>query len=295
MTALVWDQAGDRLYETGVEKGVLYIPNNGIYDHGFAWNGLTTVTETPSGAEPTALYADNIKYLNLLSAEGLGGTIEAYTYPDEFMQCDGTAIPSPGIAIGQQTRKTFGLCYQTKLGNDEDGADYAYKLHLLYSATAAPSERAYSTINDSPEAITFSWAFSTTSIAVAGYKSASLVTIDSSRVDAAALATLEAALYGSVGTDPRLPLPDEIIAIFAGTQTAVTPLAPTFVSTTGVITIPAVTGVVYRRADTNAIVTGTTTVAGGAGASLVIRAAPASGAYNFTVNSDDDWSFTRTA
>lgn len=293
MTALVWDQAGERFYETGVEKGVLYIPNNGVYDQGFAWNGLTTVTESPTGAEPTALYADNIKYLNLLSAEGFGGTIEAYTYPDEFMQCDGTATPSPGVAVGQQSRKTFGLSYVTKLGNDEDGADHGYKIHLVYSATAAPSERNFATINDSPEAITFSWAFSTTSIPVTGYKSASLITIDSTKVDPASLATLEQALYGTVGSDPRLPLPDEVITMFAGSQTEVTPTAPTFVAGTGVITIPTVTGVTYRRADTNAVVTGTVTIAT-PGASLVIRATPATGAYKFPPAADNDWSFTRT-
>lgn len=295
MTALVWDQSGQRLYETGVDHGVLYIPNGGVYDHGYAWNGLTTVTESPSGAEATPLYADNIKYLNLLSIEQFGGTIEAYTYPDEFGQCDGTASPSPGISVGQQSRVTFGLSYRTRLGNDEESTDYGYKLHLLYSAVAAPSEKAYATINDSPEAITFSWAFSTTAVAVTGLKPTAVLTIDSSKVDVDSLATLEEALYGTAGTDPRLPLPDEVIAMFAGTQTEVRPTAPTFVATTGVVTIPAVTGVTYRRSDTNAIVTGTTTIAGGAGDSLVIRAVPSTGGYVFAENSDDDWSFVRTA
>ena len=294
MTALVWDQSGERLYETGVDHGVLYIPNAGVYDTGFAWNGLTTVTESPSGAEPTPLYADNIKYLNLISMEQFGGTIEAYTYPDEFAQCDGTAEPNPGIAVGQQTRKAFGLSYRTKLGNDEMSVDYGYKLHLIYAATAAPSEKAYATINDTPEAITFSWAFSTTAVSVNGLKPTALLTIDSSKVVPANLASLEEALYGTAGTSPRLPLPDEVIGMFAGAQTAVTPEAPTFVPTTGIITIPSVTGVVYRRADTNAVVVGTTTIAGGVGASLVIRATPAA-TYRFAVNSDDDWSFVRTA
>jgi hypothetical protein len=295
MTALVWDQSGERLYETGVDKGVLYIPNAGVYDNGFAWNGLTTVTESPSGAEATPLYADNIKYLNLLSVEEFGGTIEAYTYPEEFGQCDGTAAPQNGVAVGQQTRKTFGLSYRTRLGNDEDAVDYGYKLHLIYAALAAPSEKAYATINDAPEAITFSWAFSTTAVPVTGLKPTALLTIDSTKVDGTNLATLENALYGTAGTQPRLPLPDEVIGMFSGTQTLVTPEAPTFVSTTGVITVPTVAGVTYRRSDTNAVVIGNTTIAGPAGTSLVIRAVPASGLYGFTPNSDDDWSFTRTA
>lgn len=295
MTVLVWDQSGERLYETGVDKGVLYIPTNGLYDTGFAWNGLTTVTESPSGAEATPLYADNIKYLNLLSVEEFGGTIEAYTYPDEFGQCDGTATPQPGVAVGQQTRKAFGLSYRTRLGNDEDGVDYGYKLHLIYAALAAPSEKAFATINDSPEAITFSWAFSTTAVPVTNLKPTALLIIDSTQVDGTNLATLENALYGTAGTTSRLPLPDEVIAMFSGSQTLVTPVIPTFVSTTGVITIPVVVGVTYRRADTNAVVTGTTTISGTAGASLVIRATPASGLYAFTPNSDDDWSFVRTA
>lgn len=293
MTALVWDQSGERLYETGVDHGVLYIPNNGVYDNGYAWNGLTTVTESPSGADPTPLYADNIKYLNLISMEQLGGTIEAYTYPDEFGQCDGTAEPHPGIAVGQQTRRAFGLSYRTRLGNDEQSVDYGYKLHLIYSATAAPSEKAYATINDTPEAITFSWAFSTTAVAVAGLKPTALLTIDSTKVDAGNLATLNDALYGTAGTNPRLPLPDEIITMFAGGQTQVTTVSPTFVAATGVITIPTVTGVQYRRADTNAVVTGTVTIPT-PGDSLVIHANPSSGAYDFTPASDDDWSFTRS-
>lgn len=295
MTKLLWDQVGERFYETGVDQGVLYIPNGGVYDSGFAWNGLTTVTESPSGAEATPIYADNIKYLNLISAEQLGGTIEAFTYPDEFAQCDGTAVPELGVTVGQQSRKTFGLAYRTKLGNDVDGSDYGYKLHLIYGAVAAPSEKAYATVNDTPEALSFSWAFSTTPVAVSGLKPTSLITIDSTQVTLANLQALEDALYGTAGTSPRLPLPDEVVAMFAGALTAVTPVAPTFVSTTGVITIPSVTGVVYRRADTNAIVAaGTVTIAGTTGASLVITAAPAAG-YKFTPNSDDDWSFVRTA
>lgn len=295
MAILLWDQSGQRLYETGVDKGVLYIPNAGVYDNGYAWNGLTAITESPSGAEPSPMYADNIKYLNLLSVEELGGTIEAYTYPDQFAQCDGTATPQTGVSVGQQTRKAFGLSYRTRLGNDVSATDFGYKLHLIYNILAAPSEKAYATINDSPEAMTFSWDFSTTAQAVTNLKPTALLTIDSTKVNSGNLTTLENALYGTAGTNPRLPLPDEVIAMFAGAQTLVTPTIPTFVSATGVITIPVVTGVTYRRADTNAIVTGTTTIAGTTGASLVIRATPSTGAYAFTTNADDDWTFVRTA
>lgn len=295
MSLLTWDNVGERVYETGVDRGVLYLPTAGVYDVGYAWNGLTAVTESPSGAEASAQYADNIKYLNLLSAEDFGATVEAFTYPKEFAQCDGTAAPQVGLALGQQTRRSFGLSYRTRLGNDLLATDFGYKLHLIYGATAAPTEKAYATINDSPEAITFSWEVSTTAVAVTGYKASAVLTIDSTKVDAANLQALEDALYGTAGTTPRLPLPDEVIAMFASTQTVVTPLAPTFVSSTGVITIPVVTGVVYRRADTNVIVTGTTTVTGTTGASLVIKAAPSTGAYRFAANADDDWSFVRTA
>jgi len=294
MTALLWDQVGERLYETGVDHGVLYIPTNGEYVDGYAWNGLTTVTESPSGAEPTALYADNIKYLNLISVEEFGGTIEAYTYPEEFGQCDGTALPSIGVAVGQQSRRTFGLSFRTRLGNDEENSDYGYKLHLVYGAIAAPSEKAYATINDSPEAITFSWTFTTTPVSVTGLKASALLTIDSTKVLPANLLALEQALYGTVGSDARLPLPDEVLAMFAGSITEATPTAPTFVGATGVITIPAITGVQYRRGDTNAVVTGTVTIAGGVGASLIIYAQPSNG-YVFPSNVDTDWQFTRTA
>lgn len=295
MAVLSWDNVGERFYETGVDRGVLYIPNAGVYDDGVAWNGLVSVTESPSGAEPNAQYADNIKYLNLISAEELSATLEAFTYPIKFGECDGSASPSAGISVGQQVRKPFGLSYRTKLGNDVAAADYGYKLHLLYGGTAAPTEKAYTTINDSPEAITFSWEISTNPVSVTGLQPTSLLTIDSTKVSASGLAALEAALYGTAGTSPRLPLPDEVIGMFAGSITAVTPTAPTFVSTTGVITIPSVTGVTYRRADTNAVVTGTTTIAGTTGASLVIKAAPSNGTYRFSTNADDDWSFVRTA
>ena len=213
MAKLVWDQTGKRLYETGVKQGVLYIKENGTYDNGVAWNGLTAITESPSGAETTPLYADDIKYLNLLSTEEFAATIEAYTYPDEFMQCDGSASLSTGVYIGQQSRKTFGMCYRTVLGNDEDNNDYGYKLHLIYGCLAAPSEKGYSTINDSPAAITFSWEVSTTPENVTGHKPTATITIDSTKADKQKLAALEAILYGSENDEPRLPLPDEVASL----------------------------------------------------------------------------------
>lgn len=218
MSKLVWDKTGERLYETGVKQGVLYLlGSTGTYTKGVAWNGLTNVTESPSGAEATPLYADDIKYLNLMSTEELGGTIEAYTYPDEFAECDGSASLATGVYIGQQARKTFGFCYRTTLGNDVDNNNYGYKLHLVYGALASPSEKAYSTINDSPEAITFSWEFSTTPVNVTGHKPTASITIDSTKVDAAKLAALEKILYGddTESAEPRLPLPDEVAEIFA--------------------------------------------------------------------------------
>lgn len=214
MSKLVWDQTGERLYETGVKQGVLYPQSTtGTYPKGVAWNGLTTVTESPSGAEATPLYADDIKYLNLISTEELGGTIEAYTYPDEFAECDGSAAIATGVYIGQQPRKTFGLSYRTTLGNDVDNNSYGYKLHLIYGALAAPSEKAYATINDSPEAITFSWEFSTTPVNVAGFKPTANIVIDSTKVDAEKLAALEKILYGDTETEARLPLPDEVAQV----------------------------------------------------------------------------------
>lgn len=211
MSKLTWDQTGNRLYETGVKMGVLYPQAaGGTYPKGVAWNGLTAVTESPSGAEPTPLYADDIKYLNLMSAEEFGATVEAYTYPDEFAECDGSASLADGVSIGQQSRKAFGLCYRTVLGNDVDNNDYGYKLHLIYGALAAPSEKSYATINDSPEAITFSWSVTTTPVNVTGFKPTSCVTIDSTKVDKDKLAALEVILYGSESEEARLPLPDEI-------------------------------------------------------------------------------------
>ena len=215
MARLVWDQTGEHFYETGVKQGVFYPQTDGTYTNGVAWNGITAITESPSGAEATALYADDIKYLNLMSAEEFGATIEAYTYPDEFAECDGTASLVDGVTIGQQVRKTFGLCYRTTVGNDSDGNDHGYKLHIIYGALAAPSEKAYATINDSPEAITFSWEVTTTPVEVTGFKPTATIVIDSTKSDPTKLKALEDILYGkdgdgSNGTEPRLPLPDEI-------------------------------------------------------------------------------------
>lgn len=214
MSKLVWDKSGERYYETGVKKGVLYPQaTGGTYPKGVAWNGLTAVTESPSGAEATALYADDIKYLNLMSAEEFGATIEAYMYPDEFAECDGSASIATGVYIGQQPRKAFGMCYRTTLGNDLQSNDFGYKLHLIYGALAAPSEKSYATINDSPEAITFSWEVTTTPVEVTGFKPTASLTIDSTKVDADKLAALEAILYGTESEEARLPLPDEIIEL----------------------------------------------------------------------------------
>ena len=216
MAAIVWDKSGERTYETGVDHGVLYPYNKEThaYDNGVAWNGLTTVTESPSGAEASAQYADNIKYLNMVSAEEFSATVEAFTYPDEFGECDGTAEVTPGVKIGQQNRKTFGMTYRTVFGNDTDANDYGYKLHLIYGALAAPSEKAYATINDSPEAISFSWEVSTTPVNVSGFKPTSLIVIDSTKVNKTKLQALEKVLYGSdekAGANPRLPMPDEVV------------------------------------------------------------------------------------
>lgn len=211
MAKLVWDQTGEHIYETGVRMGVLYpMATAGTYDKGVAWNGLTAITESPSGAESTPLYADDIKYLNLRSVEEFGATVEAYTYPDEFAECDGSASLAEGVMIGQQKRKAFGLCYRTALGNDVEGDTYGYKIHIIYGATASPSEKAYATINDSPEAITFSWELTTTPVAVKGFQPTSCITIDSTKVDAAKLKTLEDKLYGAESEEATLPLPDEI-------------------------------------------------------------------------------------
>lgn len=216
MAKLVWDETGKKFYETGVKQGVLYVQGaSGTYPTGVAWNGLTAVTESPSGAEATALYADDIKYLNLMSTEEFGATIEAYTYPDEFAECDGSAELAQGVTIGQQSRKTFGLCYKTTLGNDVDGNAHGYKLHIIYGATASPSEKGYSTINDSPEAITFSWEVTTTPVNVTGFKPTASIVIDSTKADKTKLTALEKILYGGEEEDARLPLPDELATLMA--------------------------------------------------------------------------------
>lgn len=226
MSKIVWDSTGERLYETGVKNGVLYPQSNGTYPKGVAWNGLTAVTESPSGAEATALYADDMKYLNLYSAEEFGATVEAYTYPEEFGECDGSATIAKGVQIGQQTRKAFGMCYRTVVGNDTDGEAHGYKLHIIYGAMASPSEKAYATINDSPEAITFSWELTTTPVNVTGKKPTASIVIDSTKADPTKLAALEVILYGkdpttsggNDGEEPRLPLPDEIATLMAVTE-----------------------------------------------------------------------------
>ena len=217
MAKLVWDESGKRVYETGVRKGVLYVQGeNGQYQKGVAWNGLTAVTESPSGAEPTALYADDIKYLELFSAEEFGATIEAYTYPAEFEACDGSASLGEGVTIGQQDRKAFGLCYRTIVGNDVKGNENGYKLHLIYGAKAKPSEKAYATVNDSPEAVTFSWEVTTTPVNVAGFKPTASVTIDSTKIQPEKLKLIEDKLYGTASEEASLPLPDEIKQIITG-------------------------------------------------------------------------------
>lgn len=289
MAELVWDETGERLYETGVDHGVLYLPDSqGAYVDGVAWNGLTSVSEAPTGAEPNAQYADNIKYLNLFSAEEFGATIEAFTYPDEFAQFDGLATPTPGVAVGQQSRRSFGLCYRTKIGNDVEGEDYGYKLHLIYGCSASPSEKAYNTINDSPEAITFSWEITTTPVAVSGLKPTSVITIDSTKVDADILADLEQILYGDVGVDPAMPLPNTVISMFSGGVTEVTPTEPAYNDATDTITIPTVAGVTYYINDV-AVAAGPVVIT----EDTVVVARPNAG-YVFTPGVDDDWFYNYT-
>lgn len=213
MAVLTWDQTGEKLYETGVQKGVLYPMDGAVYGKGVAWNGLTAVNETPSGAESTKLYADDIKYLDIRSAEEFGATIEAYSSPEEFDACDGTASLADGVNIGQQNRKGFGFCYRSTIGNDTEYNNYGYKLHIIYGLTASPSERSYSTVNDSPEAATLSWEVSSTPVNVAGFKPTSIVTINSKKINAEALKEIEDALYGTESVEPKILLPDEIKAI----------------------------------------------------------------------------------
>lgn len=292
MSQLVWDAVGERTYETGVDHGVLYIPNSsGVYTNGVAWNGLINVTASPSGAEANPQYADNMKYLNLVSAEDFGGTIEAFTYPDEFAQFDGLASPQRGVYVGQQRRGTFGFSYRTRLGNDLEGDDYGYKLHLVYGCTAAPSERAHGTVNESPEAMTMSWEISTVAVpAGPGLRPTATITINSTEVDAGALAAFEAIIYGTPGTDPRLPSVPEVIAAFAsGGLTVVTTQAPTINTSTNVITIPAVTGVNYYM-DGVLLTSGAQDPITD---DVLITAVPALG-YTFSPLSEDDWAFEHT-
>jgi hypothetical protein len=290
MVALTWDKTGERYYETGVDHGVLYqIDQAGEYVDGVPWNGLIGVTESPSGAEANPQYADNIKYLNLVSAEQFGGTIEAFTYPTEFEQNDGSASPTAGVSIGQQNRKPFGFCYRTRKGNDTEGVDYGFKLHLIYGAQAAPSEKAHATISDSPEAITFSWEVTTTPVEVGTiggteFKPTASITIDSTKVDPTMLATLMEQLYGSESDDASMPLPADVIAMMSDPVTEATPTEPTFDQETNTITIPTVTGVVYKIGGVtktgNVIITVDT----------LVKAYPTTG-YIFPDPVDDEWVF----
>lgn len=289
MAKITWDNVGERVFETGVDHGVLYLPNSqGAYVNGVAWNGLTGVTESPSGAEASAQYADNIKYLNLYSAEEFAATVEAFTWPKEFSRFDGSSEPTPGVHVGQQTRKPFGLSYRTIKGNDLEGNDYGYKLHLVYGCQASPSEKAYATVNDSPEAITFSWSLTTTPVPVPGHKPSATITIDSTTVDPARLASLEQILYGDTGVDPALPLPATVITLMENAATVVVPLQPAFDAMENEITIPTVTGVAYFIDDLEVppgvIVIETDTI---------VVARPEDG-YVFASNVDDDWFYNHT-
>jgi hypothetical protein len=288
MAVLTWDDSGKRLYETGVDHGVLYPLNtvSGIYDKGYAWNGLTTVTETPGGAEANPAYADNIKYLNLLSAETFGGTIEAFTYPDAFGACDGSYSPSAGVSVGQQDRAVFGLSYRTNIGNDVNAA-LGYKLHLAWGLLASPSEKAYASVNDSPEAVAFSWDFTSSPVTVSGRKPTSLIVIDSTKVTVQAMTDLTTFLYGTAGTDPSLPTPDAVLAIFAAALTKITLTPPTFDSA-HTITIPSLTGATYyvdgvvHAAGTQLLTTGQ---------KKIVSATPNVG-YAFNEPFVDEWMFT---
>jgi hypothetical protein len=289
VTEVVWDDTGNRLFETGVDHGVLYLLDGetATYDSGFAWNGLTAVNEKPSGASANPQYADNIKYLNLLSAETFGGTIEAFTYPDEFGVCDGTVSPVSGVVVGQQTRQAFGLSYRTKVGNDVS-ADLGYKLHLVYGALAAPSEKDFATVNDSPAAVQFSWDFDCTGVTVTDMAPTCLIVIDSTKVNAGDLADLEQLLYGTEGSDPSLPMPNDVLALFSGSVTVTgEPTAPTIAA--NVITIPAMTGVVYTidGVEVDAGVQPAITV------DTVVHAHPATG-YIFPPVSVDEWLFAHS-
>lgn len=282
MSRIIWDDPADRRFESGISHGVLYIPNDeGVYDTGVGWNGLTKVSEKPTGATATAQYADNIKYLNLLSAEQFEADISAFTYPDEFSVCNGEIEPESGVLIGQQNRKPFGLSYRTELGTNLEPS-LGFKIHLVYNALAAPSQKDYSSVNDSPSALELTWSVTTTPVNVEGYLPTATLTIDSTRSDPTALGTLTDFLYGTEGESPTLPTPDAVLALFSGTVTAVTPTVPTYNAETHVITIPTVTGISYLIA--GEVVTGSVTIT----ANTVVTAAVGVG-YKFAPETVNAW------
>lgn len=291
MAVLEWDGTGQKFYEAGVDHAVLYIPDGaGAYVNGYAWNGITAINEAPTGGESNKQYADNQVYLDLYSREEFAGSIEAYTYPDAWAACDGSDEVEPGVFVGQQERQSFGLSFRTLIGNDVEKLEKGYKLTLVYGATASPSEKNHTTLNESPEATALSWDFTTIPVSMTGKKPTSVLIIDSTKVDADDLAELEDFLYGTVGSDPSLPSPDAVRAIFAAALTEAIPTEPAFNSGTETITIPTVTGVIYKRMDTGA------TVAAGAlviTADLVIKAVPAVG-YKFPAVIDTDWYYDYT-
>jgi hypothetical protein len=281
---LTWDNIGEKVFEAGVEQGVLYKPNGlGVFNTGFAWNGLVSVNESPSGAEANKQYANNKVYANITSAEEFSGSLEAFTYPVAFAECDGYAELTPGVSIGQQRRVPFGLSYKTKIGNDLEDLEAGYKLHLIYNAKAAPSERAYTTINESPEAMTMSWELSTEPVEVPGKRPTATLVIDSTKVDATRLADLERVLYGTDSEEPRLPLPAEVATIMATDLTESSkPVEPSYNATTDTVTIPTTTGVDYFI--NGALVTGDVVIT----EDTRVTAAPATG-YKFPAMSDNDW------
>jgi hypothetical protein len=286
VTKITWDASGTRRYETGVDRGVLYIPNeSGIYANGYAWQGLTKVSEKPTGATANSTYADNTKYLNLIALEEFEADISAYTYPNEFEQCDGTQEPQTGVAIGQQTRQSFGLSYRTLIGDDLQGTAKGYKIHLVYGCLAAPSQKDFASVNATPAAIEFTWSVTTTPVSVTGFKPTATLTIDSTKVASSALTTLENFLYGTSGTDPSLPLPDAVLAMFAGTLTTAVPVVPTYTSGTHTITIPTVTGLTYYI--DGEVVTGSVVIS----QDTVVSVMPNTG-YQLPATTDSDWLIT---
>lgn len=304
MAAITWDASGQRFYESGIDRGVLYIPTSGAYTNGVAWNGLTTVTEKPTGATANPQWADNTKYLNLISAETFEADIAAFTYPAEFAQFDGVSTMglATGVQVGQQSRGLFGLSYRTKIGNDVSGDSLGYKLHLVYGCQAAPSQKAYTTINDSPAALTFTWTVSTTPVAVSSisgttYKPTSLITIDSTQVNAAALTSFELLLYGAAGgANPALPLPDAVYAAFNVALTTLTTIGVPTATTAGVITVPTTTGVsYYLNSATTPMASGVQGSAFGLINTSCIVTAKASSGYVIGSGIDTTWQFTRTA